>query len=124
MRTHKQLFRGHCWLFFELFCNSLESSLFLCFLQKALFFAAAPEDLGLTEKNGFPLSKPFLPVQTTSARDFRHNQDAKRFFLDQLARAQSVFDLREAHGRGAALREGDSQADRCNILHNCNDFFS
>lgn len=57
-------------------------------------------------------------MQTTSVRDFRHNQDAKRFFLDHLAQAQSVFDLREAHGRGAALRDGDTQTDRYIAIHN------
>ena len=49
--------------------------------EQALIFAAAPEDVGLTEDNGFSYSKPYLPVSTTSIKGFRNNADAKKFLM-------------------------------------------
>lgn len=77
-----------------------------------MFFAAAPEDLGLTEANGFSHSKPFLAVETASIRDFRHNQDAKEFFLSNLAEAQAAFDLQSSAPKGGG-GTGDTHKGAC-----------
>jgi hypothetical protein len=40
-------------------------------------------------------------VKTTSIRDFRHNDDAKKFFLSTLTASQSVFDRQHGDSRDA-----------------------
>lgn len=49
---------------------------------EALFFAASPEDLGLTESNGFDRSLPYKP-------DARAHEDVKKMLLDNLLKAQN-----------------------------------
>lgn len=73
--------------------------------SQALFFAAAPEDLGLTKDYGFSPSKPYLPIPTTSIEGFRTNDDAKKFFMSHLASAQASYDLQHKV-QSAAPRAG------------------
>jgi hypothetical protein len=61
-------------------------------VSQALVFAASPEDLGLTENNGFLYAKPYIPVRTSSIRNFQTNADAKKFFLDNYKNSQVRFD--------------------------------
>lgn len=49
--------------------------------------------MGLTEKNGFLYSKPYLTVPTSSILDFKSNADAKRFLMRNLASSQSIYDM-------------------------------
>ena len=68
--------------------------------EQALFFAATPDDLGLTEANGFTKSTPHIPTKTTSV-GFANNTAARRFLLQNLLQAQKKFDnLQSAQNQG------------------------
>lgn len=59
--------------------------------EQSLFFAAAPDDLGLTEKNGFLKAMPHIPTRTTSV-GFANNTEARRFLMKNLRLSQKRFD--------------------------------
>jgi hypothetical protein len=63
------------------------------FFEQALFFAASPDDLGLTEANGFGKLDPHIPTRTDSV-GFVNNSDARRFFMRNLRKAQESFDAK------------------------------
>lgn len=56
--------------------------------EEAIFFAASPEELGLTKENGLLPTKPFLPVKSASTR-FGTNSEIKKFILENL-KASSI----------------------------------
>ena len=75
-------------------------------------FAAAPEDVGLTEQNGFSFSKPYLPLQTNLISNFRTNDDAKKFFMSSLAATQAAYDANVGgSGRGSGGSAGAKQGN-------------
>eukprot|EP00602_Paraphysomonas_sp_CaronLab_P007625 CAMPEP_0185022866 /NCGR_PEP_ID=MMETSP1103-20130426/5566_1 /TAXON_ID=36769 /ORGANISM="Paraphysomonas bandaiensis, Strain Caron Lab Isolate" /LENGTH=649 /DNA_ID=CAMNT_0027555137 /DNA_START=113 /DNA_END=2062 /DNA_ORIENTATION=- len=59
--------------------------------REAIIFAASPEQLGMTELNGFPMDKPHLPVDVVAA-GFESNEALKRFLLLNLQRSQERYD--------------------------------
>ena len=65
--------------------------------KEALFFAASPEELGLTKKNGL---KPDQPFKTVDLRDTRFStlDDVKSFILGNLEKSASDFDKRNGVG--------------------------
>ena len=69
--------------------------------QESIFFAASPEQLGLTELNGFVLGTPHLTVNPTDI-GFDNNAALKRFLLMNLKRSQEVFDAGTADSSSAS----------------------
>lgn len=65
--------------------------------KEALFFAASPEELGLTAANGL---QPAQPFETVDLRETRWSslEDVKHFVLGQLEQAGEQFDQRNGVG--------------------------
>ena len=63
--------------------------------EQALFFAATPDDIGLTEQNGFVKSKPYIPTRTKSV-GFQNNKELREFLIKNLHDSQKKFDERFA----------------------------
>lgn len=59
--------------------------------QEALFFAASPDDLGMTVERGFVKEEPFRALPP-SAFGLATNADVKAYLLENLKKSQSNFD--------------------------------
>lgn len=54
--------------------------------EQSLFFAASPEQLGITPENGFGFTKPFIPTRTDSV-GFANNSMAREAFMRNLKKS-------------------------------------
>lgn len=60
--------------------------------QEALFFAASPDDLGMTVEHGFAKEEPHIPLPP-SAFGMTTNAEVKAYILENLKKSQSAFDV-------------------------------
>jgi hypothetical protein len=78
--------------------------------KEALFFAASPEELGLTRENGLLPVQPFLTVDVKGT-EFGTLEGVKQFVLKQLDKAGEQFDARNGVG-GAGKIDYSTQFSR------------
>ena len=64
--------------------------------RESIFFAASPEQLGLTSANKLLPDHPYNVVRTKDA-GFANNMDLKRFILDQLKQSQERHQRKSHH---------------------------
>ncbi len=79
--------------------------------KEAIFFAAAPDELGLTAASGLFPSRPYLTVDIQQA-GFADLSAVKLKIMDSLVAAQSVFDGKVSRGETVSDTDGTTSRTR------------